>query len=73
MRVDAAVSRAAARRALQAQGQGFRQARRAASQRLRQGREDGYSAQLGFEIGAHVLLATAATNALDHQANIAKV
>jgi hypothetical protein len=33
----------------------------------------GYSAQLGFEIGAHVLRATAATNALDHQADIAKV
>jgi integrase/recombinase XerD len=27
-----------------------------------------YSAQLGFEIGAHALRATAATNALDHQA-----
>ena len=33
----------------------------------------GYSAQLGFEIGAHALRATAATNALDHQADIAKV
>ena len=33
----------------------------------------GYSAALGFEIGAHVLRATAATNALDHQADIAKV
>ena len=33
----------------------------------------GYSAQLGFEIGAHALWATAATNALDHQADIAKV
>jgi integrase len=33
----------------------------------------GYSAQLGFAIGAHALRATAATNALDHQADIAKV
>ena len=33
----------------------------------------GYSANLGFEIGAHALRATAATNALDHQADIAKV
>jgi integrase/recombinase XerD len=33
----------------------------------------GYSAQLGFEIGPHALRATAATNALDHQADIAKV
>jgi integrase len=32
-----------------------------------------YSAQLGFAIGAHALRATAATNALDHQADIAKV
>jgi hypothetical protein len=32
-----------------------------------------YSAQLGFEIGAHALRATAATNALDNQADIAKV
>jgi integrase/recombinase XerD len=32
-----------------------------------------YSAELGFEIGAHSLRATAATNALDHQADIAKV
>ena len=32
-----------------------------------------YSGQLGFEIGAHALRATAATNALDHQADIAKV
>jgi integrase/recombinase XerD len=32
-----------------------------------------YSAQLGFEIGAHALRATAATNARDHQADIAKV
>jgi integrase len=32
-----------------------------------------YSKVLGFEIGAHALRATAATNALDHQANIAKV
>jgi site-specific recombinase XerD len=32
-----------------------------------------YSAQLGFEIGAHALRATAATNALDHAADIAKV
>ena len=33
----------------------------------------GYSADLGFEIGAHALRSTAATNALDHQADIAKV
>ena len=33
----------------------------------------GYSAALGFEIGVHGLRATAATNALDHQADIAKV
>ena len=33
----------------------------------------GYSARLGFEIRAHALRATAATNALDHQADIAKV
>jgi integrase/recombinase XerD len=33
----------------------------------------GYSARLGFEIGAHALRATAATNALNHQADIAKV
>ena len=32
-----------------------------------------YSKALGFEIGAHSLRATAATNALDHQADIAKV
>lgn len=32
-----------------------------------------YSGQLGFEIGVHSLRATAATNALDHQADIAKV
>ena len=32
-----------------------------------------YSGRLGFEIGAHALRATAATNALDHQADIAKV
>ncbi|SHL71752.1 Phage integrase family protein [Nitrosospira sp. Nsp11] len=32
-----------------------------------------YSAALGFEIGTHTLRATAATNALDHQADIAKV
>jgi site-specific recombinase XerD len=32
-----------------------------------------YSEALGFEIGAHALRATAATNALDHQADIAKV
>ena len=32
-----------------------------------------YSAQLGFQIGAHALRTTAATNALDHQADIAKV
>jgi integrase/recombinase XerD len=31
-----------------------------------------YSGQLGFEVGAHPLRATAATNALDHQADIAK-
>ena len=31
------------------------------------------SARLGFVIGAHALRATAATNALDHQADIAKV
>jgi site-specific recombinase XerD len=33
----------------------------------------GYSAMLGFQIGAHALRATAATNALDNQADIAKV
>ncbi|MEI6318771.1 MAG: site-specific integrase, partial [Pseudomonadota bacterium] len=33
----------------------------------------GYSSALGFRIGAHALRATAATNALDHQADIAKV
>jgi integrase/recombinase XerD len=33
----------------------------------------GYSAALCFEIGAHALRATAATNALDHHADIAKV
>jgi site-specific recombinase XerD len=32
-----------------------------------------YSGRLGFEIGAHALRATAATNALDHKAEIAKV
>ena len=32
-----------------------------------------YSAELGFEIGAHALRATAATNALEHDADIAKV
>ena len=32
-----------------------------------------YSAGLGFEIEAHALRATAATSALDHQADIAKV
>ena len=32
-----------------------------------------YSGALGFQIGAHALRATAATNALDHQADIAKV
>jgi integrase/recombinase XerD len=32
-----------------------------------------YSAALGFEIGAHALRATVATNALDHDADIAKV
>ena len=32
-----------------------------------------YSAALGFEIGVHSLRATAATNALDNQADIAKV
>ena len=33
----------------------------------------GYSGALGFEIGVHALRATAATNALDHEADIAKV
>ena len=33
----------------------------------------GYSSKLGFRVGAHTLRATAATNALDHQADIAKV
>lgn len=33
----------------------------------------GYSGALSFGIGAHSLRATAATNALDHQADIAKV
>jgi site-specific recombinase XerC len=32
-----------------------------------------YSAQLGFEIGAHALLTNAATNALDHQTDVANV
>ncbi len=32
-----------------------------------------YASRLGFEIGAHALRATAATNALDHKADIAKV
>jgi site-specific recombinase XerC len=32
-----------------------------------------YSSELGFTIGAHALWATAATHALDHQADIAKV
>jgi integrase/recombinase XerD len=32
-----------------------------------------YSGQLGFLIGAHALRATAATNALHHQADIAEV
>jgi integrase/recombinase XerD len=32
-----------------------------------------YSGKLGFQVGAHSLRATAATNALDHQADIAKV
>lgn len=32
-----------------------------------------YSNLLGFPVGAHALRATAATNALDHQADIAKV
>lgn len=32
----------------------------------------GYSAAIGFEIRTHPLHATAATNALDHQADIAK-
>jgi integrase/recombinase XerD len=32
-----------------------------------------YSAALGFRIGAHALRATAATNALDHDADMAKV
>ena len=33
----------------------------------------GYSSQLGFQVGAHALRATAATNALDNEADIAKV
>lgn len=33
----------------------------------------GYSKSIGVQIGAHALRATAATNALDHQADIAKV
>jgi integrase/recombinase XerD len=33
----------------------------------------GYTAVLGLAVGAHALRATAATNALDHQADIAKV
>ena len=33
----------------------------------------GYAKQLGVEIGAHALRATAATNALEHEADIAKV
>jgi integrase/recombinase XerD len=33
----------------------------------------GYSAQLGFEIGAHACRATAGTNALENGADIAKV
>ena len=33
----------------------------------------GYSAELGFEIGAHTRRVTAATNALDHQADITKL
>jgi site-specific recombinase XerD len=36
-------------------------------------RDGPLSAVLGFEIGAHALRATAATNALDHAADIAKV
>jgi integrase/recombinase XerD len=32
-----------------------------------------YSEALGFKIGAHALRATAATNALDHEADIVKV
>jgi integrase/recombinase XerD len=32
-----------------------------------------YSATLGFQVGAHALRATASTNALDHEADIAKV
>jgi integrase/recombinase XerD len=32
-----------------------------------------YSSEQGFTIGAHALRATAATNALDHKADIAKV
>jgi site-specific recombinase XerD len=32
-----------------------------------------YSAELGFEIDAHVLRPTAATNALDHEADIVKI
>jgi site-specific recombinase XerD len=33
----------------------------------------GYSARVGCKVGAHAMRATAATNALDHQADIAKV
>ena len=33
----------------------------------------GYSARIGREVGAHAMRATAATNALDHQADITKV
>jgi integrase/recombinase XerD len=33
----------------------------------------GYAKQLGAQIGAHALRATAATNALEHEADIAKV
>lgn len=32
-----------------------------------------YSTELGFSIGAHALRATAATNALDNKADIAKI
>lgn len=32
-----------------------------------------YSAALSFQVGVHALRATAATNALDHQSDIAKV
>jgi site-specific recombinase XerD len=37
------------------------------------GHGDDNAGALGFEIGAHALSATAATNALDHEADIANV